>query len=153
MVWFAATGASINTTQMKYPKLIATTLLASVFVLSPTVSAEEAKKDKKKPTASKKVKKERPLPGALGRLEMSADQKKAVTALVKETFAKREEAGKDRDKQKEIQKAHQAELSEILGEEKMAELRKLNSEMARNRKKGGSKKGNQPVKKKKKSDA
>ena len=125
---------------MKYTKIIATALLAGAFVFGPTASAAD-KKDKKKPAASKKVKKERPLPGALGKLELSADQKKEVMALMKETGAKRKEAGKDKAKQREIQKAHQGKLAEILGEEKMAELKKLNAEMAKNRKKGGSKKG------------
>ncbi len=131
---------------MKYTKLIAAALLASAFVIGPSASAADAKKDKKKPAASKKVKKERPLPGALGKLELSADQKKEVMALMKETGAKRKEAGKDKDKQKEVQKAHAAKLGAILGEDKMAELKKLDAEA---RKARGGKKGSKPAKKKK----
>lgn len=134
---------------MKYTKLIASVLLASAFVFSPSASADDTKKDKKKPAASKKVKKERGLPGALGKLELSADQKKEVMALMKETGAKRKAAGKDKDKQKEIAKAHAAKLNEILGKEKAAELKKLNAEA---RKARGSKKGNRPDKKKKKDE-
>jgi len=136
---------------MKYTKLIASVLLASAFILSPNASADDAKKEKKKkPAASKKVKKERPLPGALGKLELSDDQKKEVMALMKDTGAKRKEAGKDKAKQKEIQKAHAAKLAEILGKDKLAELKKLNAEARKNR--AGSKKGKKPAKKKKKSD-
>lgn len=134
---------------MKHTQLIAAALIAGSLLLSPKAFAADAKKETKKP-AAKAAAKERPLPGALGKLNLSDEQKQAVTALMKDTAAKRKEAGSDRDKQRELQKAHEAKLNEILGPEKSAELKKLNEEAAKNRKRGGSvKKSAKPPAKKK----
>jgi hypothetical protein len=135
---------------MKHTHLIAVALVAGSLLLTTKVSAaDDAKPEKKKPAAAKKISKERPLPGALGKLSLSDEQKQAVTALLKETAEKRKEAGRDKAKQGEVQKAHQTKLAEILGEAKMAEFNKLNAEMAKSRQRGGNdKKNSKPTKKK-----
>jgi Spy/CpxP family protein refolding chaperone len=128
---------------MKYTKIIVALVLAGVFAFAPASIAAE-KKGKKKPEAGAKAKgKGNPI---LEKLGLSDDQKKEFMALQKETAAKRKEAGKDKDAQKAVQADFQAKLKEILTEEQQATYKKLQAEM----RKGGKdapKKG-----KKKKSD-
>ncbi len=117
---------------MKYTKLITSIILAGAFVFTPALKAAD-KKAKKKPEAGQKgAKRENPL----AKLDLSADQKKQMQALQKETGAARKEAGKDKDKQKEIQKNYQAKLKEILTEEQQAKMKELQGAA----RKGGKKK-------------
>lgn len=136
---------------MKYTHLIAVAVVSGSLVFTSNVFADDASKDKKKPAAAKKVKQGRSLPGALGKLELDYDDRKEIAELLKDVSAKRREAGRNKELQAEIRRDYQAKLAEILGEAKMAELKKLNAEMAKNRKKAnkGGKKGPNTDRKKK----
>ena len=125
---------------MKHTKVIIALVLAGVFALAPASIAAE-KKGKKKPEAGQKAKgKGNPI---LEKLGLSDDQKKEFMALQKETAAKRKEAGKDKDAQKAVNAEFQSKLKEILSEEQMEQYKKLSAEARKGGKGGkGKKKGN-----------